>query len=141
MLNRDTWSNAALKQFVVENFVFCQPSLASEAGQWYTRFYPVGIYPHVAVLDPITRARLGEVTFEGPLEPALLLQRLSAFVRDTPRPEADVPVVVEPAVAPDAAPVSKRRKWELTEDEQLARAIAESMSADADVEIEEGALV
>ncbi len=58
VLNRDTWSNKVLQRFVGDNFVFLQPLLSSEIGRWYAQFYKIELYPHIALLDPSTKARV-----------------------------------------------------------------------------------
>ena len=73
-LNRDTWSDASLKRFVQEHFIFWQPSKSEEAGRYYTNFYPVDLYPHVGIVDPVTRSRMLVLT--GFLEAKEMRMRL-----------------------------------------------------------------
>ncbi|KAG7170289.1 UBX domain-containing protein 7-like [Homarus americanus] len=69
VLNRDVWSNTAVKTIVKEHFIFWQVYHDSEEGQRYMMFYQVSEWPHVAVLDPrtgeclITWHKLDAVTF------------------------------------------------------------------------------
>ncbi|XP_063866115.1 UBX domain-containing protein 7-like isoform X2 [Scylla paramamosain] len=69
VLNRDVWSNAAVKTIVKEHFIFWQVYHDSEEGQRYMMFYQVSEWPHVAVLDPrtgeclVTWHKLDAVTF------------------------------------------------------------------------------
>ncbi|KAK4289575.1 hypothetical protein Pmani_030529 [Petrolisthes manimaculis] len=58
VLNRDVWSNSAVKTIVKEHFIFWQVYHDSEEGQRYMMFYRVSEWPHVAILDPRTGERL-----------------------------------------------------------------------------------
>jgi hypothetical protein len=60
-LNRDIWSNAAIKDVVRENFIFLQYSRQDMLAQKYIGFYfpsqtheNPDIYPHVCIVDPRT---------------------------------------------------------------------------------------
>ncbi|KAK8748208.1 hypothetical protein OTU49_016372 [Cherax quadricarinatus] len=69
VLNRDVWSNPAVKTIIKEHFIFWQVYHDSEEGQRYMMFYQVSEWPHVAVLDPrtgeclVTWNKLDAVTF------------------------------------------------------------------------------
>lgn len=52
ILNRDTWSDHPLKEFVKKNFLFWQGK--KEHSVEYSQFHKVKEYPHIAVLDPRT---------------------------------------------------------------------------------------
>ncbi|XP_066967339.1 UBX domain-containing protein 7 isoform X1 [Macrobrachium rosenbergii] len=54
VLNRDVWSNQAVKTIINEHFVFWQVYHDSKEGQRYMMFYQVSEWPHVAILDPRT---------------------------------------------------------------------------------------
>lgn len=71
ILNRDVWSNTAVKSIITEHFVFWQVCLKfnfdmyliyfifqvyhdTADGQRYMQFYNVTDFPHVAILDPRT---------------------------------------------------------------------------------------
>ncbi|XP_023226428.1 UBX domain-containing protein 7-like isoform X1 [Centruroides sculpturatus] len=58
VLNRDVWSNAAVKSIISEHFVFWQVYCESEDGQRYIQFYNVTEYPYIAILDPRTGEKL-----------------------------------------------------------------------------------
>ncbi|CDK24958.1 unnamed protein product [Kuraishia capsulata CBS 1993] len=58
VLNRDFWSNADVKDVVRENFIFLQYQNSSPSGSQYAQFYPIGEFPHIAILDPMTGERL-----------------------------------------------------------------------------------
>lgn len=69
VLNRDVWSNAAVKTIIKEHFIFWQVYHDSEEGQRHMMFYQVSEWPHVAILDPrtgeclVTWHKLDAVTF------------------------------------------------------------------------------
>ena len=52
MLNRDVWSSEAVKTILREHFVFWQQYQESEEAQRYMTFYPVTVWPHIAVRTP-----------------------------------------------------------------------------------------
>lgn len=58
VLNRDVWSNSAVKSIISEHFVFWQVYCESEDGQRYIQFYKVTDYPYIAILDPRTGEKL-----------------------------------------------------------------------------------
>ncbi|XP_017396196.1 UBX domain-containing protein 7 [Cebus imitator] len=53
-LNRDVWSNEAVKNIIREHFIFWQVYHDSEEGQRYIQFYKLGDFPYVSILDPRT---------------------------------------------------------------------------------------
>ncbi|XP_064615060.1 UBX domain-containing protein 7-like isoform X2 [Liolophura sinensis] len=53
-LNRDVWSNSAVKAIIKQHFVFWQVYHDSEEGRKYMQFYKITTWPYVAVLDPRT---------------------------------------------------------------------------------------
>merc|ERR1719468_318033 len=54
VLNRDVWSNEAVKTILREHFIFWQQYKESEEAQRYVTFYPITEWPYVAILDPRT---------------------------------------------------------------------------------------
>ncbi|KAJ1651636.1 UBX domain protein Ubx2 [Dispira simplex] len=78
VLNRDLWSDTAVKQVVQENFVFLQYGNDSVDGTRYTAFYPVQRYPHIAIIDPRTGERVK--VWDQPLTPADFLQEITDFL-------------------------------------------------------------
>ncbi|RXG54186.1 UBX domain-containing protein 2 [Armadillidium vulgare] len=60
VLNRDVWSNSAVKTIINEHFIFWQVYHDSEDGLRYMTFYPVNNWPYVAVIDPRTGEKLVE---------------------------------------------------------------------------------
>lgn len=59
-LNRDVWSNGAVRSIVQEHFILWQVYHDSEEGRKYMQFYKVKNWPYVAVLDPQTGEKLAE---------------------------------------------------------------------------------
>uniref|UniRef100_A0A8C5KZ20 UBX domain-containing protein 7 n=1 Tax=Jaculus jaculus TaxID=51337 RepID=A0A8C5KZ20_JACJA len=59
-LNRDVWSNEAVKNIIREHFIFLQVYHDSEEGQRYIQFYKSGDFPYVSILDPRTGQKLVE---------------------------------------------------------------------------------
>ena len=55
MLNRDVWSSDAVKTILREHFIFWQQYQESEEAQRYMTFYPVTVWPHIAVWSPMNR--------------------------------------------------------------------------------------
>ncbi|KAJ9587211.1 hypothetical protein L9F63_019291, partial [Diploptera punctata] len=54
ILNRDIWSNKAIRTIVKEQFIFWQVYCDSAEGQRYSAFYNVTDWPYVAIIDPRT---------------------------------------------------------------------------------------
>lgn len=115
-LNRDTWSDAALKSMVAESFVLWQVLRESEEGGRYCRFYPVNILPHIAIVDSRTGERL--VILEGFIEASALKAELVKFTETHAFDESETVKV---------APSQPKRKGDMSEEEQLMAAIAASL--------------
>ncbi|KAJ2957363.1 hypothetical protein NQZ79_g6883 [Umbelopsis isabellina] len=54
VMNRDLWSEQAVKDVVNESFVFLQYGSESPEGKRYVTYYPIETYPHVAIIDART---------------------------------------------------------------------------------------
>ena len=134
-LNRDTWSSPSVQEVVRAAFVFWQPYDSTTEGRKLKTYYQVKEAPTVLVLDPVTGQRLWERA--GFIEGATLLEDLAPFF-DT-SPASGLP---RGAVGPGgnkrrlpqqgrgqalAASPGRARMTELSEDEQLARAIQDSL--------------
>lgn len=59
-LNRDVWSNEAVKAIIRERFIFWQVYHDSEEGQRYMQFYKLSDFPYISILDPRTGQKLVE---------------------------------------------------------------------------------
>ena len=134
-LNRDTWSSPSVQEVVRAAFVFWQPYDSTTEGRKLKTYYQVTEAPTVLVLDPVTGQRLWERA--GFIEGAALLEDLALFF-DT-SPASGLP---RGAAGPGgnkrrlpqqgrgqalAASPGRARMTELSEDEQLARAIQDSL--------------
>ncbi|KAG9343635.1 hypothetical protein JZ751_013805 [Albula glossodonta] len=53
-LNRDVWSNNAVRTIIREHFIFWQVYHDSEEGQRYIQFYKLNKFPYISILDPRT---------------------------------------------------------------------------------------
>ncbi|KAJ7330648.1 UBX domain-containing protein 7 [Desmophyllum pertusum] len=71
-LNRDVWSNDAVRNIIKERFVLWQVYRDSNEGDRFIQFYHVTSYPYLAVLDPRTAAAflLEHPSLEGETPPA-----------------------------------------------------------------------
>ncbi|XP_028405810.1 UBX domain-containing protein 7-like isoform X2 [Dendronephthya gigantea] len=59
-LNRDVWSNEAVRNIMADHFILWQVYRDSDDGDRYTQFYHVTKFPHLSVLDPRTGEKLVE---------------------------------------------------------------------------------
>lgn len=85
VLNRDVWSNQAVKEIVGEHFLFWQVYNTSRDGERYIQFYPVNQYPYISIIDP----RTGElvISWSHIQTPDLFCEAVSDFLRDRPSPD------------------------------------------------------
>lgn len=145
-LNRDVWSNAAVKSIVEEYFVFWQVSSNCREGLRYNQFYPVPKFPYIAILDPRTGKRHTQclpnnsdrALFPGEklkcwhmvTDSRIFCELVTDFLQDHPTPTGDpipesIPV---PAAAPIVSPPDLNHVIaDMSEDEQLKAAIAASL--------------
>lgn len=142
VLNRDIWSNSAVRSIIEEHFVFWQVYKNGREGQRYMQFYPVNQFPYVAILDPRTGS---SITCLFPSDPIVSLgekmkvwnvitdsnmfcELVTDFLQDhttpTGEPIPDAPVS-KPAAA--EATVTRQKVGEMSEEEQLKAAIAASL--------------
>lgn len=86
-LNRDVWSNQAVKDIVKEHFIFWQVYHDSSEGMRYTQFYNVfsGTYPHISIIDP----RTGEQMKSWPtsVDHNSFCDSLAEFLSEFPSPD------------------------------------------------------
>ncbi|XP_068686398.1 UBX domain-containing protein 7-like [Montipora foliosa] len=115
-LNRDVWSNEAVRNIIKEHFVLWQVYRDSNEGERFIQFYHVTSYPYLAVLDP----RTGEKMIEwGFMDAQAFCECATAFVLEHPSLEGETP------------PAKKRRSESIvdaSEDSQLRAAIAASLA-------------
>ncbi|XP_041125550.1 UBX domain-containing protein 7-like [Polyodon spathula] len=78
-LNRDVWSNDAVKAIVREHFIFWQVYHDSEEGQRYIQFYKLNEFPYISILDPRTGQKLVEL---HQLDVNSFLEQLTGFLTE-----------------------------------------------------------
>ncbi|ORZ33751.1 hypothetical protein BCR44DRAFT_1514454 [Catenaria anguillulae PL171] len=115
VLNRDIWKNPAVVDIVKDAFVFVQIARHSTEGNQFVIYYPVNRYPCVSILDPRTGERVKELTKAQLESPAALVEALYEFLDRFSLGGTMLRAEM------DAKPMS--------EDEQLQKALAESMQA------------
>ncbi|XP_060580211.1 UBX domain-containing protein 7-like isoform X2 [Ruditapes philippinarum] len=116
-LNRDVWSNSAVKALIKDNFIFWQVYHDSVEGQKYRQFYKVDSWPYVAILDPQTGENM--ITWSK-IEPLTFCDLVSEFLTQNPATNT---------LSPDP-PAAKREDSviDASEDDQLQAAIKASLT-------------
>eukprot|EP01113_Clastostelium_recurvatum_P022242 TRINITY_DN2649_c0_g1_i1.p1 TRINITY_DN2649_c0_g1~~TRINITY_DN2649_c0_g1_i1.p1 ORF type:complete len:493 (+),score=103.24 TRINITY_DN2649_c0_g1_i1:95-1480(+) len=117
-LNRDTWSDSAVKSVVKENFVLWQVERIGDEGDRYARFYPCEILPHIAIIDPRTGERVQ--IWETFIEPKTLVRYLTDFLAHNSLQTFPSPRAKDQEKAPEA---KRRTIGEEAEEEELMRAL------------------
>jgi UBX domain-containing protein 7 len=128
ILNRDLWKNPSVVETVKENFIFLQYAKEDpRAGQYLQYYFPQNadsnMYPHIAIVDPRTGEQVKLWSREVP-KPADFLMQLHEFLdRYSLNSNARNPVAKRKSEA-------KKEKTfdEMTEEEQLEKALQESMA-------------
>ena len=130
VLNRDVWSNAAVKTILREHFIFWQQYKESEDAQRYLTFYPVTDWPYVAILDPRTGEHL--VTWNK-IDASSFCDLVTEFLSLHPSLSPQDPEKSEEA---EVEPESKKAKTsesilDADEDDQIAAAIQASLKEES----------
>ena len=130
VLNRDVWSNAAVKTILREHFIFWQQYKESEDAQRYLTFYPVTDWPYVAILDPRTGEHL--VTWNK-IDASSFCDLVTEFLSLHPSLNPQDPEKSEEA---EVEPESKKAKTsesilDADEDDQIAAAIQASLKEES----------
>ncbi|CDO94838.1 unnamed protein product [Kluyveromyces dobzhanskii CBS 2104] len=137
MLNRDLWSNAGLKAFIKENFVFLQYQYDSRLASSYIQrygFHDKEDCPHIAILDSMTGERLKFWSREVPSVETFrrdLEKFLEEFSLD---PTTANPTVKEPTPKLDPSTLSEEKQLELAIKESLGKQSPDFTAADDNVE-------
>jgi hypothetical protein len=122
-LNRDLWSDDIVKNVIGAYFIFWQVENNNTEGQRYVSFYNVTKFPTISIVDPKT----GEPskTWTGYVEKERFLEELQMFVEKNPI------TPIEPR-----NPFLEVQKSDdiIDDDEELKRAIAESLKQPTVVE-------
>lgn len=125
VLNRDFWSDKAVKDVVRENFVFVQYESDSHDGQYYTNLYPFDDFPHVAILDPRTGEQVK--VWSKALVPADWMQDVYEFLSRYSLEKGHK----NPIKTKTTKPVSR-----MTEEEQMDYMVRKSLGHEVDEEVE-----
>ncbi|KAJ8271158.1 hypothetical protein GJAV_G00123400 [Gymnothorax javanicus] len=78
-LNRDVWSNNAVRTIIREHFIFWQVYHDSEEGQRYIQFYKLNKFPYISILDPRTGQKMVEW---NQLDVSSFLEQVSGFLSE-----------------------------------------------------------
>ncbi|GMH39996.1 hypothetical protein BSKO_07900 [Bryopsis sp. KO-2023] len=135
MLNRDTFANDAVKEMIAANFIFMQVYDVAETGQKVINFYKTKNLPAILVIDPVTGALMQGM--DGFVESDRLIEELVKFMECNPLDEGVGRLVNQkkknesrgggPSTSASAAGINQQGA--LTEDEQMAMAIAMSIQS------------
>uniref|UniRef100_A0A3B4U1A7 UBX domain protein 7 n=2 Tax=Seriola dumerili TaxID=41447 RepID=A0A3B4U1A7_SERDU len=117
-LNRDVWSNDAVKTIIREHFIFWQVYHDSEEGQRYIQFYKLNKFPYISILDPRTGQKMVEW---NQLDVASFLEQASGFLAE--HGQLDGPS----CHAPPAKRARSESLIDASEDSQLEAAIRASL--------------
>ncbi|KAK5859972.1 hypothetical protein PBY51_021486 [Eleginops maclovinus] len=117
-LNRDVWSNDAVKTIIREHFIFWQVYHDSEEGQRYIQFYKLNKFPYISILDPRTGQKMVEW---NQLDVASFLEQTSGFLAE--HGQLDGP----PCQPPPAKRARSESLIDASEDSQLEAAIRASL--------------
>ncbi|KAJ8012324.1 hypothetical protein DPEC_G00067480 [Dallia pectoralis] len=118
-LNRDVWSNDAVRTIIREHFIFWQVYHDSEEGQRYIQFYKLNKFPYISILDPRTGQKMVEW---NQLDVASFLERVTGFL--TEHGQLDGPASSHP---PPAKRARSESLIDASEDSQLEAAIRASL--------------
>ncbi|KAG7456994.1 hypothetical protein MATL_G00241890 [Megalops atlanticus] len=78
-LNRDVWSNNAVRTIIKEHFIFWQVYHDSEEGQRYIQFYKLNKFPYISILDPRTGQKMVEW---NQLDVSSFLEQVTGFLSE-----------------------------------------------------------
>jgi len=131
VLNRDVWKNEGIVETVRENFVFLQYSKDDPRGDQYCQYYfqqseIEDEYPHVAIVDPRTGEQVKLWSRKMPTAAEFLMQLHEFLDRYSLESNARNPVAKRKSETKKEKPVEL-----LSEEEQMERAIQESMGGAA----------
>ncbi|TRY93688.1 hypothetical protein DNTS_029397 [Danionella cerebrum] len=116
-LNRDVWSNEAVKTIIREHFIFWQVYHDSEEGQRYIQFYKLNKFPYISILDPRTGQKMVEW---NQLDVTSFMDQVTGFLSDHGQLDGQ-----------SSQPPAKRARSEslidASEDSQLEAAIQASL--------------
>jgi len=117
VLNRDLWSNPAVKSIVGEHFVFWQQYKESDEAERYMTFYQIDKWPYVSVIDPRTGENM--VTWNK-INASAFPELMTEFLTNHPSLES-------PAKEPPRKKARTGSILEQDEEAQMAAAIKASL--------------
>lgn len=132
ILNRDLWKNSSVVDTVRENFIFLQYSKDDVRADQYLQYYfqehsNPDLYPHIAIVDPRTGEQVKVWSTEVPKQSDFLMQLHEFLDRYSLSSHARNPIAKR-------KPEAKKPKTldQMTEDEQLERAVQASLAAQSE---------
>ncbi|KAJ3330891.1 putative protein serine/threonine kinase, partial [Blyttiomyces sp. JEL0837] len=123
-LKRDLWKAKEVKDLIRENFIFCFYSSDSSDGVNHRAFYPFSSYPYFAILDPRTGERVK--IWNTSLSVPEFLHEVTEFLDGHSLTDFQAKNKHKPKTS---------KAIDLTEDEQLELAIAQSMQRSDDDDV------
>ncbi|OTF73706.1 UBX domain-containing protein 7-like protein [Euroglyphus maynei] len=92
VLNRDVWSNSAVKDIINEHFIFWQTYHDTQQGQNFVSFYQVHQFPYISIIDP----RTGEkIIFWNEIDTVTFCEKVTQFLNEHPSPAGKSQTVAE----------------------------------------------
>ncbi|ELT92791.1 hypothetical protein CAPTEDRAFT_20428 [Capitella teleta] len=120
VLNRDVWSNEAVRSLIKRHFILWQVYSDSHDGMRFSRFYEASTWPYIAVLDPQTGEKLVTWTHSDPMTFCDLVGEFLLTHSSPSGPPAESPPVKRKKEASSVVDIS--------EDDQLQAAIRASLA-------------
>ncbi|XP_030630360.1 UBX domain-containing protein 7 [Chanos chanos] len=116
-LNRDVWSNDAVRTIIREHFIFWQVYHDSEEGQRYIQFYKLNKFPYISILDPRTGQKMVEW---NQLDVSSFLDQVTGFLTEHGQLDGQT-------TQPPAKRARSESLIDASEDSQLEAAIRASL--------------
>jgi hypothetical protein len=123
VLNRDVWSNPAVKSIISEHFIFWQTYHDNNEGQRFMQFYNVTDFPYVAILDPRTGEKMRQWTT---IDPVTFCDLVTEFLHSHPSPSGSSQSLDDLNFMRKST-VEKQTLYDESEEMQLKAAIAASL--------------
>ncbi|KAI3650101.1 hypothetical protein MP228_005733 [Amoeboaphelidium protococcarum] len=123
VLNRDLWKNKGVHDHVKEHFVFLQYQVHSPEAMKYQNFYKYDILPHIAIIDAVTGERMKVWTGDNIKATEFMFDLVDFMERHGGSVTTGI-AGNDQIASPSSA--KKIKMDQLSEDEQLALALAES---------------
>lgn len=134
-LNRDVWRNDLVEALITSSFTFWQAMNDTGDGATYIQRYSVNAFPHVAIIDPRTGRLMWKREGWTQVDPMTSEQFAQTAADFCSQHSFDKPPKVGNLGHRPNRP-TKRSVEDLTEQEQLEKAIRESQGLDVDIDKE-----